>query len=553
MDSLFFICSPDTFTPDMLKAAYVYGLDRTPRPADLRLDDTKSVLILPLSSRESIRMSFPWTIPEVGHQLLSTGTLARQETPYYMSVELARGLCVAVRNQAADWEIAGLTATAEFWETIFDAGRKMHLASCLTLEDSPPRDEIDRLANQSMQLSSHASKILTQLYVDRILALRQSVLQSQQSLNAIQEEGRYSSGEMAEGEENDSVLENEEGDSIGSGTAVHTVEPMPPKWIGARLSSTPLEKEVKDLFLETFNIVSVGTSWARIAAEPAEMDKIQKQVDWCYSNGFYLLGGPLLVFETAEVPEFMKKCRGDFTAICFHVREYVEKVVKRFRNKVKTWIATSRVNTRFPLGLNPIQQLELTARIISWIREFHPTAKIATSIDQPWGDGLLPAPIGEADETENILAPMTCAEILMRSRLGLSSLFLEFNIGYRDLATYDRPLVEWSRMIDSWSLFRLPLYLTLRVPSACTPDPNAVSQTAPLWSGWNTRQQNLWAMTVVPLLLAKPQVHGIGWGVYRDYCVHDYPHAGLISFDGKVKKTLGTLSAIQQLFNMDEF
>lgn len=553
MDAIHFFCPRGAVTPEMLTAAYQYGLDRTPRPANLNWDDASSILTLYLPGRESIHLSFPWTIPEIGHMLISTGTLDRQnQIPYFLSVELARGLCVAVRNQAADWEIAGLIGSNDFWNTIHEAGRRMHQAACLALHENPPQEEIDALANTSMQLSSRASVMLTQSYVDRILALRESTFRAQQNLNAIQEEESYSAGETSS-EESISVLNETPADISESGTAVHSMDAMPPKWIGARLNSSTLEKEVKDLFLETFNIVSLDISWGKIVTDPEELDNFQKQVDWCYSNGFYLSAGPLLNFSAPRIPSFIQKYRGDFSAICMHVREHVEKVVKRFRNKIKTWIATSHVNTHFSLGLNPIQQLELTARIMSWIREFHPTAKISTSVDQPWGDGLLPTPTGVIEMLDFQLTPTTCAEILLRSRLGLSSLILDFNVGYRNRATYDRPLVEWSRMIDNWSQFKLPLYLSVRFPSSCEPDPKAFISSPPVWEGFSQRQQNYWAATVLPLVLAKPQVHGIYWGDFRDYCPHDYANAGLISRDGKIKKALRTVADIQQKFNFDDF
>ncbi len=551
MDSIRLICPPNSFTPVMLTAAYIYGLDRTPRPADARLED--NILTLNPPGRESIRLNCPWTIPEVGHQLISTGTLARREQPYYLSVELARGLCVSVRNQASDWEVAGLAVSEDFWKVIYEAGRRMHQAACLSTQENAPFEQVDQAANISMQLSSKAALMLSQQYVDRVLALRHAAIQAQHSLNAIQEQERFSTDEV-DSAGACSVLDDEEADLdvSESGTAVHAIEAVPPKYIGARLGTALLEKEVKGLFLETFNIVTIALSWKRIQEDPEELDKIQKQVDWGYSNGYHMTAGPILDFSAPALPEMIMRNQGDMTAICFQVREHVERVVKRFRNKIKTWIATSRVNTHFALGLSPIQQLELTARVMTWIREFHPTAKIATAIDQPWGDAFLPPPIGVSEMPDALMTPMTCAEILIRSRFGPSSLMLEFNVGYQDRATYDRPLVEWSRLIDAWSQFRIPLYLSFRVPSACTRDLKAAVQTPPIWQGWNIRQQNFFAATVLPLALAKPLVCGVAWPVFRDYNAHDYPNAGLITADGRGKRAMNTLALLQKKFNLDD-
>lgn len=548
MDSIRLICPRNVIMPEMLTAAYIYGLDRTPRPAEIQMEG--NVMTLNPPGRESIRLNFPWTIPDVGHQLVSTGTLVRREQPYYLSVELARGLCVSVRNQAADWEVAGLAVSEDFWKFIFEAGRRMHQAACFSLQEDATLEQIDLMANASMQFSSKAALLLAQQYVDRVLALRHSAIQAQHSLNAIQEQERFSTDETdAAG---CSVLDDEEVDVSESGTAVHAIEAVPPKYIGSRLNNVALEKEVKGLFLETFNTVTVSLNWKRIFDDPEELDRIQHQIDWAYSNGYYVAAGPILDFSAPGLPELVTRTPGDMTAICFHVREHVQHVVKRFRNKVKMWIASGRVNTHFALGLSPMQQLELTARVMTWIREFHPTSKIGTSIDQPWGDGFLPPPIGVTESHEALMTPITCAEILIRSRFGPSTLVLEFNVGYRDRATYDRPLVEWSRLIDAWSQFRIPLFLSFRVPSACTRDLKATVPTPPIWQGWNIRQQNLFAGTVLPLALAKPLVYGVGWAVFRDYCAHDYPNSGLITADGRVKKTQNTLALLQRKFNLDD-
>ncbi|MDO5112961.1 MAG: hypothetical protein Q4E67_01155, partial [Planctomycetia bacterium] len=52
--------------------------------------------------------------------------------------------------------------------------------------------------------------------------------------------------------------------------------------------------------------------------------------------------------------------------------------------------------------------------------------------------------------------------------------------------------------------------------------------------------------------LAKPYVYGIEWAVFRDYRPHDYPHAGLISVDGKIKRTQKILAEIQKFFSLEE-
>ena len=62
------------------------------------------------------------------------------------------------------------------------------------------------------------------------------------------------------------------------------------------------------------------------------------------------------------------------------------------------------------------------------------------------------------------------------------------------------------------------------------------------------RYQALWASYVLPILLVKPNVYGVDWCVFRDYRTHDYPNAGLITGDGRVKKAQVVLAEILKYF-----
>ena len=342
-----------------------------------------------------------------------------------------------------------------------------------------------------------------------------------------------------------------EDDISDDDTAIHVIETVTPKHVGIRIDYNLLEKGVKEIFFKTFNHVIVDLIWSRLEARPELLEEFDKQFAWCYSNGFLVTAGPLINFFPQHLPEFLGKYRGNYDAICFYAREYVEKIVKRYRSRVSTWIATSRVNSFFPLGLTLSQQLDLTIRVIGWIHEFQPTAEIITSFDQPWGENVLEPPFGVGGSEFEIFPSIACADYVLRSRPRLSGLQLELNIGYLHSATYDRPLLDWSRMVDRWSTFGLPLYLLLRVPSSSELDPKALIPTAPIWSGWSIRTQALWVSNIIPMLLSKPKVYGVDWSVFRDYRPHDYPNAGLISSDGHVKKAQAVLAEILKCFLAD--
>lgn len=578
METIRFFSPKDFATFEMLQTVHLVALDRSLVPVQAELDENQLAIHYPQS--ENLRFGIPWTIPNFGNKMLTTGTLAPTQNPYWLSIELARGLCASIRNQASDWETLGLVPSEEFWNTIQDAGRYLFHAIKLSYNQEEYDPEIDKYANYSMQLCMKASILLARTYIERILLLRKLAQPATEAAIALKKELdlEYTTEKsLIEQEDNfdedrvsQMLMEMETSDTLGTmpdsgntqdsslydapldisddDTAIHIVEAVPPKYIGVHLDYNILEKETKDIFFQTFNHVNISVSWPRILQRPEILNEYDQQIDWCVSNGFSVTAGPILNFFPAHLPDMLTRYIGNYEVICDKVRDYVSLLVKRYRNRVSTWVATSRVNTYFPLGLSLLQQLDLTIKIVGWIHEFQPTAEVLTSLDMPWGDNVLPPPYGVEDEDSREYPTIICADYLLRSRNKINGFQLEFNIGYRNLATYDRPLLEWSRLIDRWSHFGVPLYLQIRVPSSSAPDRKAIVSEPPLWNGWTMRYQALWASYVLPILLVKPNVYGVDWCVFRDYRTHDYPNAGLITGDGRVKKAQVVLAEILKYF-----
>lgn len=571
MSQISLICSPEKIGAETLNVAYVYRLDHTPHPAKLEVIEP-GLLMICLPGRESLHLCFPWNIPEYGQVLISTGTLMRRERPYHLSVELARGLYLQVKNLAAEWESAHLDISHEAWSLFNKAGEYLRKAVFTTYEKKELDVEGEQYALESMKCSCQASHLMGQIFAQRIIKLRYaaSLAELKNTTSQISDEmDDYAALMNAFLTPADYPLKAAESGLIGlKNEPVKSSVNTQIKWVGIRVDETELEEPVKELVLDTFNAVTIHLSWVNLAEKEEAWEAYQKQINWYHANGLFVTVGPLVNFDPLHIPKTVGKYRGNYGMICHFIREHVERVVKQLRGKVKQWIATTRMNSFFELGLTPQQQLELTAKVVCWIREFHPTATIITSVDQPWGDSLLqlspqtsllgaeelmltPPPSEPLMMEADIVPPWVCAELLIRSRLGLSGLNLEFNVGYPLTGSYDRPLVEWCRMIDDWSRLGLPLYLTFRVPSSSAEDPCATLKALPYWNEWNVRMQAFWASSILPVLLAKPLVHGITWGSLRDYRPHDYPHAGLINSRGVVKRTQNILAQLCEKFNLE--
>ena len=136
--------------------------------------------------------------------------------------------------------------------------------------------------------------------------------------------------------------------------------------------------------------------------------------------------------------------------------------------------------------------------------------------------------------------------MLVRGNLGLTGLALEINVGAYPHGTLPRDPLEFSRLLDYWSALGVPLVVVLTVPSANGSDPLAQRQAALLPGGWDPQAQRQWISRFLPVILAKPFVHGVLWNQLRDSEPHDFPHAGLFDLRRHPKPALRILASLRQ-------
>jgi hypothetical protein len=139
------------------------------------------------------------------------------------------------------------------------------------------------------------------------------------------------------------------------------------------------------------------------------------------------------------------------------------------------------------------------------------------------------------------------ADHLVRSGVPLAAIGVEIDVGYWPDGVAHRDPLEWSRIIDQWSLLGLPLYVFLAAPSGVDEaggKPNVVlNDNVP--GGWSAAAQAAWIKQFVPMLLAKPAVQGIAWQQAYDGKSAALPGAGLFDAAGKPKPALQELAALR--------
>jgi len=482
----FTVSPPDRIPEDIAQLAYLAGPDRIPWRTRTRWADGR--LVLERSVAEAAVLHIPWEVRGRGLVTLTTGTLSERGAPYYLPLELARGKVGQVRNQLAEWRMAGLEVPAAVQQKCAEAVRLLGQAA--VGDRACPRSV--EAADQCLGVALEAADLLAVAYTEQALAVRR----------------RQSS--------------------------------RPPTLLGADLGSLPPDEYVGKKYLQAFNAALVPMTWKDIeAAEGAySWDVADRQVQWCRDHGLVAYAGPLVQLDARSIPDWLHLCEGDFESLLSFALEFVEAVVRRYRGKIDAWIAAGRMNTADALSLTEEEKIKLAARCVELARSCDPDAQILISFDQPWGEYL--------SHKEHDFPPLHFADALLRAGLGLTGLALEINLGYWPEGTLPRDLVDFGQQIDYWSCLDVPLVVALAVPSRSDFDPLSQRPVTPLGEAWTPAAQQAWVSRYVPLLLAKASVQGVFWSQLRDFQPHAFPHGGLFDLRRRPKPALQELAAIRQ-------
>ena len=165
-------------------------------------------------------------------------------------------------------------------------------------------------------------------------------------------------------------------------------------------------------------------------------------------------------------------------------------------------------------------------------------------LDRPWAEWM-----GTSDFQ---LGPLHLADELVRAELGIAGVGLEIAPGFGGPGSHLRDLLEFSRLLDLYALLNLPLYVSLALPSAAEPDPQAEDAAQVEPGQWprmpDEALQAEWAARWVALAAAKPFVRAVTWLHVGDAAPHLYAHSGLFRRDESPKPALARLKAFREAY-----
>jgi hypothetical protein len=459
--------------------SYLSGIDQAAWPT--RIEVIGNEIVCRRQNSDSGKFNVAWPVPGFGRPVLATASLPEREQSYILAVELARGKIVQVRNQLAIWQSAGMLLPADFGPLHREAHRL--LAQAVALGDDPA--EASRVAQEAIIKECQAAEILMHSYIAQRLEVR------------------------------------------------HRQYPQLPTVLGCSLGDSPLGPDQQQQFLAAFGGAAVPLQWRCI--EPIEgeyrWETYDDQVDWAMDNNLLLRGGPLIDLSANGLPKWLAQWEHDYWNLQSFVCDFIETVMSRYVGRIRIWEIAARANAGGALALTEENRLTLVAKILEVGRQVDPESQFLIRIDQPWGEYQA--------RGMHKLSPMHFADALVRAGMELSAVNLEIGVGYTPIGSPSRDLIDFSRMIDQWSVLGLPLQVTLAFPSASGHDPHQTTDLEVEPHAWklppSEEAQSRWIEDYLPLLLAKPSVLAVFWNHLSDAQPHRFPHAGLIRPDGVAK------------------
>lgn len=482
--------SPET-AREMARGYVVGAPDYMPWPTQIQVLDGQLIVRRPVDDSGCICL--PWRVPTRGMLLLSTATLIERANPYQMGVELARGRVNILRNQAADWQLGGLSVGPDLANRIQESSIAFAQAVCS--QDAPP--DAGRLADAAIQQAIDTSQILVQTYVDQVFETRQ------------QRQGR-----------------------LTTAWTVGLNGPVP-------------NAEQTALIKRTFNCIRLPLPWAQIEDTEGSYnwDRIDALVQWAKDNDLPIIAGPLIDFSTHGVPPWLDKWSGDLQSLANFLYDYVETALRRYNAQIRIWQITAGSNCSSILGLGEDRLLWLTLQLLEMARQVDGELHLIVGIAQPWGEYLA--------WEERTYSPFVFADTLLRSKAQISCLDLELVMGVAARGSYLRDTLEISRLLDLYALLGLPLRVTLGCPSHDTTDERAPDygiQARGAEPEWSPHLQAAWAKQVGALAACKPFVEGVSWTHWTDAETHVFPHCGLLDAANVPKPALAEIQKVRDQY-----
>jgi hypothetical protein len=182
------------------------------------------------------------------------------------------------------------------------------------------------------------------------------------------------------------------------------------------------------------------------------------------------------------------------------------------------------------------QQTQITSEMLNLIDESQVDVPMMVSFDYPWAERLATA-VGGAH-------PLQIADSLLRQGVPINFIGLDINLDYWPCGSVIRDPLQWIDMLHTWSQLGLPLIICFRMPTMATETAASSGQIVnDVRSNLVDAQRLELLSKLLPMLIARPVVHGFIWRQWNDADDLRFPGGGLFTEKNEIKPVLDIIRA----------
>lgn len=370
------------------------------------------VLTLERATRESGTLVCPWRIGAERWATLVSASLMERDESYCLPVELCRGVLHRLRERSVAWQAAG-----------YHVGDR-----CRRLEAQALKDFMRAAMHQTDDSECDA-------------AIASALEHSYEAIDQLLEDAAPSIG-----------------------AARKAMASRVPPFLGGWSGAITMEEH------NAINLTRIPVSWASVADSPRsfDWDKIDAAVNAAEAAGRRILLGPMIRWTDEELPQWLGENVKTFEELSAQLAQYVFAAAKRYQSRVMVLEVADRVSLPTPLGLEPMQQLQLLTDAVKAANTASPALPRMVTIGLPFGESMA--------TRQSELSPLHFADYLLRSDSGLSAIGLELDCAENSLGYPTRDPLDVARLLERWAALGQPLLALLHVVDG--PDHNTDTSRA---------------------------------------------------------------------------
>ena len=251
------------------------------------------------------------------------------------------------------------------------------------------------------------------------------------------------------------------------------------------------------------------------------------------------IAGPMLDASAGGLPQSIVEL-DDFLARRDYLLNQCRESIAKIPASTSLIHVVSGLNGMGHRHLSYPQQIEITTAMLRQIDKGSSGIPTMVSFDFPWAERLASAVGG--------IHPLHIADSLLRQGEPVRFLGLDINLDYWPGGSVIRDPLQWVDLVDIWSQLGFPLVICFRMPSGNFSPTAASRETSvnEVRSNFTDDQRLKLLKTVLPMLVARPAVHGFIYSQLRDDCDPRYPGSGLVENDGNAKQIVSVFEEMMR-------